>query len=62
MKPRPRCDRGHFLPAGAWPGIPCEHERQEAYHGSYMGNFWGQRITGYQVRTMTTVPLAGAWL
>ena len=59
---RPRCDRGHFLPAGTQPGAPCEHEHEREYTGRFWGDLWGQRVTGRQLRAMTTVPLAGSFL
>ncbi len=57
---RPRCDRGHFLPAETAPGQPCPHA--SATYQAIPEDLWGQGVPGRRLHHMTTVQLAGSWL
>lgn len=52
---RPRCPRGHFLPATG----DCRCDRPRA---RWDADLWGQGLTARQRHTITTVPLTGRYL
>ncbi|MHB9862154.1 hypothetical protein [Streptomyces sp. YIM S03343] len=60
MTSRPRCDRGHFLPAGTAPGQPCPHPG--ATYDRVPADLWGQGVPRRRLHRMATVQVAGGWL
>lgn len=60
MSDRPRCDRGHFLPAGTAPGQSCPHPRAAVLRVPV--DLWGQGVPGRRLHRMTTVQPVGSWL
>ncbi|GGR70901.1 MULTISPECIES: hypothetical protein [Streptomyces] len=64
---RPRCPRGHFLPADAPNSQPdscrCALTRRRRLRRTRpSSDLCGQRATLRQLYTMTTIPLTGAYL
>ncbi|MFJ1653671.1 hypothetical protein ACIOC2_20235 [Streptomyces sp. NPDC088337] len=55
MTARPRCARGHFLPAAGNCRCFLPRPRPRA-------DLWGQGLTRRRLRTMTTVQLTGSYL
>ena len=55
MTTRPRCARGHFLPATG--DCRCEQPRPR-----WQTDLWGQGLTALQRYTIRTVTLAGRYL
>lgn len=56
MRARPRCPRGHFLPA---PGDTCRCALTRRRRARFSPDLWGQRLPA---RTITTIPLTGSYL
>ncbi|MFE4051212.1 hypothetical protein [Streptomyces sp. YIM B13518] len=55
MTARPRCARGHFLPATGT--CRCEQPRAR-----WTADLWGQGLTARQLHRTTTIPLTGRYL
>jgi hypothetical protein len=52
---RPRCARGHFLPASGTCRCALPRARWTA-------DLWGQGLTDQQLHRTTTIPLTGRYL
>ncbi|MEU5091695.1 hypothetical protein [Streptomyces sp. NPDC021356] len=55
MTARPRCARGHFLPATG--DCRCEQPRPR-----WQSDLWGQGLTARQRHSIRTVPITGRYL
>jgi len=60
---RPRCPRGHFLPAtGTCRCALMPRPKRRRHRGRRDADLWGQGLTALQRHTIRDIPLTGSYL